>query len=576
MKKRLLCMLLCALLTVSLLALPAFADNEIEDNDYFDNATTLRVNEEMIGSLSDDDTEDFFRFSLSAAGSVNIILKHEGCNADACEIELLLYNERGAVIHSERFDARFSRPETVLPIGLDRGSYYLELRTVSAASYEGSYSLFVGYSSADSWEKETNDAFDTANKIDVNKEIYGSLRWGDEDYYEFRLTQPGYIQLRLSSTGCDNADCAIGLYLYSTTGSYIYNQELSGEEDSQTDTIKIGLDKGNYNLYLRSEQTYSDYLGSYHFRINFTASTVWEREPNEYIETATKIGLNTKYYGSTFFGDEDYYRFELPAAGLVNFSFQHDYDSDPYTELVLELSDGNASHIEEYKWNVNNKKTGTTPVMQLPAGVYYLYVYESTGLSGSEYWGQYNLTVKYNTTGFVDVDPTSFYYPAVTWAVENNITDGMDDTHFAPDRTCTRGQVVTFLWRACGQPAPKTSRNPFVDVGSKAFYYKPVLWAVENNITSGMDATHFNPTGACTRGQVVTFLWRAKGKPEPSGSNPFVDVGSKAFYYKPVLWAAENNITSGMDATHFNPTGACTRGQIVTFLYRAFGTNTKN
>ena len=174
---------------------------------------------------------------------------------------------------------------------------------------------------------------------------------------------------------------------------------------------------------------------------------------------------------------------------------------------------------------------------------------------------------------FDDVqDESKFYFTPVYWAYEHEpqITNGIDATHFGPDRTCTRGQVVTFLWRAAGCPEPSGGTNPFVDVKEGAFYYKAVLWAVEKEITKGTSATAFSPDQGCTRGQVVTFLHRFAGTPAPgSTEHPFVDIQSSAFYYEAVLWAVEKNITNGTDATHFSPGATCTRGQIVTFLYRA-------
>ena len=173
-------------------------------------------------------------------------------------------------------------------------------------------------------------------------------------------------------------------------------------------------------------------------------------------------------------------------------------------------------------------------------------------------------------TGFADAKPGKFYYDAVLWAIsqEPPVTKGTDDIHFSPNKTCTRGQVVTFLWNAMGQPEPSSTTNPFVDVKKNKFYYKPVLWAVENGITKGVDATHFNPNGECTRGQVVTFIWKAMGSPAPTNTNnPFTDVKKNKFYYKPVLWAVENGVTSGTTATTFSPDKTCTRGQVVTFLY---------
>lgn len=170
---------------------------------------------------------------------------------------------------------------------------------------------------------------------------------------------------------------------------------------------------------------------------------------------------------------------------------------------------------------------------------------------------------------FTDVKPGAFYYDAVDWAVAKDITKGTSATTFSPDDVCTRGQVVTFLWRAKGATNPASSSNPFADVKSADFFYKAVLWAVENNVTTGLSATSFGPSAPCNRGQVVTFLWRAAGEPAPSSSNnPFTDVKSSDFYYKAVLWAVENGITNGLSATTFGPNADCNRGQIVTFLYR--------
>lgn len=149
------------------------------------------------------------------------------------------------------------------------------------------------------------------------------------------------------------------------------------------------------------------------------------------------------------------------------------------------------------------------------------------------------------------------------------MTAGTSATTFGPNDGCTRAQVVTFLWRAAGQPEPTGSRNPFTDVSSSAYYYKAVLWAVENGITAGTSATTFSPDGTCTRAQIVTFLWRYEGMPAPaSAGNSFVDVPTGAYYEKAVLWAAESNVTAGTSATTFSPDSTCTRAQVVTFLYR--------
>ena len=175
------------------------------------------------------------------------------------------------------------------------------------------------------------------------------------------------------------------------------------------------------------------------------------------------------------------------------------------------------------------------------------------------------------TNPFADVTASSYYYESVLWAAHRGITSGMSASQFGPELACTRAQVVTFLWRAAAEPELAEGENPFADVSGDAYYYKAVLWAVENGITTGMSRNRFGPDRSCTRAQVVTFLWRAAGEPEPAeGENPFADITGDAYYYKAVLWAVEQGITTGMGNGTFSPDSTCTRGQIVTFLHRAF------
>ena len=169
---------------------------------------------------------------------------------------------------------------------------------------------------------------------------------------------------------------------------------------------------------------------------------------------------------------------------------------------------------------------------------------------------------------FTDVKEGAYYVDAVNWAVDKKVTSGKTETTFAPNDSCTRAQAVTFLWRAAGSPEPTASEMTFTDVKADSYYYKPVLWAVENKITSGMSDTLFAPDATCSRSQIVTFLYRMQNSPESKAENPFTDVKADAYYANAVLWAVENGVTTGASATTFDPAGDCTRGQIVTFLYR--------
>ena len=171
---------------------------------------------------------------------------------------------------------------------------------------------------------------------------------------------------------------------------------------------------------------------------------------------------------------------------------------------------------------------------------------------------------------FMDVtDPLSYYYDAVKWALDQQITAGTTDTTFSPDAACTRAQMVTFLWRAAGTPEPVGTSNPFADVSPDAYYRKAVLWAAENGITAGTSEAAFSPDMTCTRAQMAAFLHRFAGTPASEGTMPFADVSPDAYYHDAVLWAANCGVTTGTSATTFSPNDPCSRGQIVTFLYRS-------
>ena len=174
---------------------------------------------------------------------------------------------------------------------------------------------------------------------------------------------------------------------------------------------------------------------------------------------------------------------------------------------------------------------------------------------------------------FDDVqDADKFYFDPVYWAyfAEPQITNGISPIYFDPEGLTTRAHVVTFLWRVAGRPEPKSAQTPFRDLKKDSFYEKAVAWAVENGITNGVSSDRFGPDGACTRGQIVTFLWRFKGMPAPKTTETtFKDLKDGAFYLDAVAWAVENEVTNGLSADQFGPEKKCTRGQVVTFLYRA-------
>ena len=202
--------------------------------------------------------------------------------------------------------------------------------------------------------------------------------------------------------------------------------------------------------------------------------------------------------------------------------------------------------------------------------VYYCVIHNKAGEVTSE---KATLTVSKlgAMTTFSDVPEGAYYTDAVAWAVEKSVTSGTSGTTFSPNADCTRAQIVTFLWRAAGSPAPKSKESAFTDVAAGSYYETAVQWAVENGITSGTSATTFSPNATCTRAQTVTFLWRSQKSPADGAANSFTDVAEGTYYTDAVKWAVKNGITSGTSATTFSPNADCSRAQIVTFLYRCLG-----
>ena len=215
-------------------------------------------------------------------------------------------------------------------------------------------------------------------------------------------------------------------------------------------------------------------------------------------------------------------------------------------------------------------KTGTT--VYIPFTIYAKY--GTSGAATRQVTGTVAVKIA-QTMNFVDVKPTDYFYNSVKWALTKNITKGTSATTFSPYKTCTRAEIVTFLWRDAGSPMPTISNNPFTDVSYNmgADFYYAILWASQNGITAGTTATKFSPYDNCTRAQIVTFLWRYAKKPAGYASNPFTDVNKTdhASYYDAILWAVSKGITTGSTAKTFSPNGTCTRGEAVTFLYRYNG-----
>lgn len=282
---------------------------------------------------------------------------------------------------------------------------------------------------------------------------------------------------------------------------------------------------------------------------------------------------STKGYSSNY--TIDYVTFDQSAVSAVNegslYTYYNGYNyggSIKTTDKFYYSATASQNAISDVAFLASRyAKTGET--VYIPFTIYARY--GTTGTGTRQLTGTVAIKIG-QTMNFIDVKTTDYFYNSVKWAVGKNITNGTSSTTFSPYKSCTRAEIVTFLWRAAGSPEPTTTRNPFRDVNAvtHSSYYKAILWASQKGITSGTSATAFSPDQVCTRAQIVTFLYRYAGQPSGYYSNPFKDVSatSEASYYNAVLWAVGKGITTGTSATTFSPYASCNRAEAVTFLYR--------
>lgn len=282
---------------------------------------------------------------------------------------------------------------------------------------------------------------------------------------------------------------------------------------------------------------------------------------------------STKGYSSNY--TIDYVTFDQSAVSAVNegslYTYYNGYNyggSIKTTDKFYYSATASQNALSDVAFLASRyAKTGET--VYIPFTIYARY--GTTGTGTRQLTGTVAIKIG-QTMNFIDVKTTDYFYNSVKWAVGKNITNGTSSTTFSPYKSCTRAEIVTFLWRAAGSPEPTTTRNPFRDVNAvtHSSYYKAILWASQKGITSGTSTTAFSPDQVCTRAQIVTFLYRYAGQPSGYYSNPFKDVSAtnEASYYNAILWASGKGITTGSSPTTFAPYASCNRAEAVTFLYR--------
>lgn len=541
----------------------ASSEWEKENNDTYNQANSISVNKNINGFIEDYDDDDYYKFSLNSAGYLSLTFNHEYIDRTSSGWQVIVYNSAGTEILSRYFYCNQTQMETA-KIGLPSGSYHMVIKDGSAY-YDVPYTFKINYTASTYWEQEINDTYNEANSITVNREVNGSIEdYSDDDYYKFSLNKAGYISLTFNHEYIDRTSSGWQVIIYNSAGTEILNRYFYCNQ-TKTETTKIGLPAGSYHLVVKDGSAYYDV--PYTFSLNYVSSSTWEREINNTYNEANNINVNTEINGSIEdYSDDDYYKFSLSKAGYVSLTFKHGYIDSSSSGWKVEIfnSNGNSVLGNSFKCNLTSSESDK---VYLPAGSYHIKVIDASHYDDMPY----TLCVNYSTNIFRDVSTSSYYYNAILWAVDNNITSGMTSTLFEPNSPCTRAQIVTFLWRAAGEPSPGTSSCTFKDVDKNAYYYKAMLWAVKKGITTGYSNTVFAPNATCTRAEMVTFLWRANGKPSVSNvSHNFSDVSSSAFYYKPMLWALKNKIVNGYSNTKFAPYNVVTRCETVTFLYRTY------
>lgn len=323
------------------------------------------------------------------------------------------------------------------------------------------------------------------------------------------------------------------------------------------DTVKKWMDSSTHRSNILSS-SYSYMAAGYKYASSSTYTYYWTQE---FVGGASLSGTANSFYVAPSGVSTDKSSLSVSVGGSTTLA---GIPSPVYATEVITCTSSNPNVAKVTGTSVNvftiKGVANGTANLTVKCGSYSKTVSITVGTGGAS---SYN-----SNQPFVDVSTGAVYYNAVMWAYKNDITGGTDATHFSPNKACTRGQVVTFLWRAAGCPSSRGASNPFVDVKSGSYCYDAVMWAYRSGITDGVDATHFKPDKVITREQFVTMLWNYHGSPTVYISNPFRDVSSGSYFYNAVLWAYKNNVTTGIDSTHFGVGDPCLRYQVVLFLYR--------
>ena len=460
--------------------------------------------------------------------------------------------------------------------GSSYGMYYSGAITVSQTNYNINYNGVAG----ETVQFAQSDFNDFMNKVaeargDASKTK--SYPYVTFDYVTFSLPTTAQGTLYYGGTAMSTSNSS-GAFNRNTKVTNLDSVTFvpNDKTTAKTITLNFTLYATRYSSSSTSRGTTVSYSGS--VVVNLVREdikyTVSQGDSVRFDESDFLSYLrSTKGYSSNY--TIDYVTFDQSAVSAVNegslYTYYNGYNyggSIKTTDKFYYSATASQNAISDVAFLASRyAKTGET--VYIPFTIYARY--GTTGTGTRQLTGTVAIKIG-QTMNFIDVKTTDYFYNSVKWAVGKNITNGTSSTTFSPYKSCTRAEIVTFLWRAAGSPEPTTTRNPFRDVNAvtHSSYYKAILWASQKGITSGTSATAFSPDQVCTRAQIVTFLYRYAGQPSGYYSNPFKDVSatSEASYYNAVLWAVGKGITTGTSATTFSPYASCNRAEAVTFLYR--------
>ena len=448
-------------------------------------------------------------------------------------------------------------------------------------------------------ELEPNDTLETATPILFEEEVRAELAakdLADTDFYQFTLQKGGVVTLSLDHDGQITEDTIsyYRIHFYAPESEYALRTITIVPGDPILPKTVAYLEAGTYYMEVNHDSVILNDESPYRFTLHYTDGDFPHAHVFDYYDNVDEYGVAHRvciacgetvtkdikvdlildrelmgypyHKGDSYVG---YFRFTPKESGYYLFSSPHE-DAD-----YARLYSSNWTELAQQRWEEDYRGGFRLKYYLTKGTVYYLNVIYS------DYRYDHSMPVTVTRDRCEGEDtcagerfgdaplPGNWAHDAIDWAIDSKITNGTSATAFSPEMSCTRAQVVTFLWRAAGSPEPESFDHPFTDVVEGSYYHKAVLWAVEQGITNGTARDKFSPDMVCSRGQIVTFLWRYEGSPAlKNANNPFKDVVSGAYYEKAVLWASKSGVTSGTTPTTFRPEDTCTRAQVVTFLHR--------